>query len=70
MAHRDLGVIGIRPVSMLSVYAGPTYNAYYTEHVGSEPPLRSKLVSTVESQTYAYSQWPGFSVGVALMTGD
>jgi hypothetical protein len=63
-------VLGYRPFRHLSIYAGPSYNAYYTENVGSELPVRSKFVSTVESSTFAYSQWPGFTLGVQLMTGD
>ncbi len=64
------GVLGIRPLRHLSIYGGPTYNAYVTENLGSDPPLRSRFVSTVESQTFALSQWPGFTVGMQLMTGD
>src|SRR5258705_7885876 len=43
------GVLGIRPMRYLSIYAGPTYNAYVTENVGSDPPLRSRAVPTDES---------------------
>jgi hypothetical protein len=64
------GVLGIRPMRYLSIYAGPTYNAYLTENVGSEPPLRSRVVSTVESTTFSYSQWPGFALGLQLLTSN
>jgi hypothetical protein len=64
------GVVGIRPGRLLSIYAGPTYNAYYTENVGSEAPLRSKVVSTDASRSFSYAQWPGFAVGIALLTGN
>ncbi len=64
------GVVGLHPIPILSVYAGPTYNAYVTENLRSEPPMRSRFVATTETQSFSYSRWPGFAVGVQLMTGD
>jgi len=63
-------VVGVRPVPHVSIYAGPTYNAYITQDIGSDPPFQSHLVASAASRSFAYSRWPGFSIGLQVMSGD
>jgi hypothetical protein len=64
------GVVGIHPIPIVSIYAGPTYNAYVTEDLLAEPLTRSRLAATYESRSFSYSRWPGFMAGIQLMSGN
>jgi hypothetical protein len=63
-------VVGIRPMPHVSIYAGPTYNAYFTQDFGADPPMQSPLVTTSASRSFASWRWPGFAIGLQVMTGD
>jgi hypothetical protein len=63
-------VVGVHPVRFVSIYGGPTFNAYVTQDLASESPYRSRLVASAETRSLAYARWPGFAIGMTVMLGD